>query len=66
MTLEKEPWYTRLVRRLGFKPDSKQAHDAVKSTSKHGRARTLPHDYDRKRKIRRKMAAESRRRNRSD
>lgn len=62
--MKKLTWYERLVKRLGLEHKPREAHDAIKSTSKHERGRTKPKDYRRKRKMRRKMAKESRRINR--
>lgn len=61
--MKKLPWYVRLVQALGVSPHSVQARDAVRGTSKHGRAKTKPRGWECKRKIRCKMAVASRRRN---
>ena len=61
---KRDPWYTRLARALGLDPDSRQAHDAARSTSKHLRAKAKPCNWVRIRKVRRKMAKMSRRINR--
>jgi hypothetical protein len=62
--MKKLPWYDRLIESLGLAPRSWQARNAVRGTSKHERAEVKRHDWARWRKVRRKMAAESRRRNR--
>ena len=60
----KEPWYARLAQALGINPESRRGRSAAAVTSKHGRARTKPHDWRRREKVRRRMAAASRRINR--
>ncbi len=62
--MKKAPWYVRLIQSLGLQPNSQDARHAVRGTSKHGRAKVRRKDWARWRKVRRKMATESRRRNR--
>lgn len=60
-----QPWYKRLYNRLlvkGVQP--RDAEAMVKCSGKHTRGKVKPHDYDAKRKTRRKMAKVSRRINR--
>jgi len=67
MTIQTTPWYLRLynaaLKRLGG--IKKAAESAVASETKYGRARAKSPNYRRHRKAMRKMAAESRRWNRS-
>lgn len=58
------PWYVRFLSRLGLVPGSHAARMAVAGTSKHRRGKKYRHGNKRHKKIRRKMAAESRRINR--
>jgi hypothetical protein len=57
------PWYLRLLERLKLDPKSREARGAIAGSSKHERAKTKPRGWERKRKVRRKMATASRRRN---
>ena len=65
MTFQKrDPWYIRLAAALGFKPESKEWTETRLSNGKHARVKRRPHDFDAKRKTRRKMADASRKINR--
>jgi len=64
MKIEKTaPWWLRLLERLNLDPKSRKARGVIAGTSKHGRAKMKPRGWERKRKVRRRIATASRRRN---